>query len=84
MRKLLIIMTAVFGLCFSIIGNAKYLKQEEAIKILLKGEVLVSGFNKGKAVIILRYKSKIYECTVGSISKRSYFCIGEEKVNSEQ
>ena len=43
MRKLLIIMTAVFGLCFSINGNAKdKLTWEENRNIVLKGEVISS------------------------------------------
>lgn len=85
MRKLLIIMTVVFGFCFSILGNATTVKKGgEARKILLKGEVLVSSFKEsGEAKIILRHKSKIYACTVGSISRRSYICIGEDKIIME-
>ena len=77
MRKLLIIMTALFGLCFSMLGNTKTLKKEEARKILLKGEVIGSGVHEdGYVLIVLRHKSKLYRCNVGSI--HVYICNGEE------
>ena len=78
MRKLLIIMTVVFGLCFSIIGNAqKILKKEEARNILIKGEAIGSSVDEeGFIVILLRHNSKLYRCTVGSVE--NYICLGEE------
>ena len=68
-------MTVVFGLCFSILGNAETLKKEEARKILLKGEVIGSGSYEAIVRIVLRYKSKIYVCNV--VNAEKYSCHGE-------
>lgn len=92
MRKLLIIMTAVFGLCFSIIGNAKdKLTWEENRNIVLKGEVISSfAYKTGEInnlitrshVLLIRYKGSVYDCETAIIpgpAELFWSCIPEYK-----
>ena len=68
----------VFGLCCSLVGNAKDLSEPESKTILLEGEVIISsgldGYNRHN--IALRYKNKLYVCVVSTAN--SFFCYDEE------
>ena len=75
--KRLQIIIIVFGLCCSLVGNAKDLSEPQSKTILLEGEVISSGLDGyNRHNIALRYKNKLYVCVLSTAS--SFFCYDDE------
>ena len=76
-KKLLTIVTIIFGLSYYLVVYTKDLSGSESKKILLEGEVISSGLDGyNRHNIALRYKNKLYICVVSTAS--SFFCYDEE------
>ena len=76
-KKLLTIVTIIFGLSYYLVGYTKDLSGSESKKILLEGEVISSGLDGyNRHNIALRYKNILYICVVSTAS--TFFCYDEE------
>jgi len=76
-KKLITIVTIIFGLNYYLVGYTKDLSVSESKKILLEGEVISSGLDAyNRHNIALRFKNKLYICVVSTAS--TFFCYDEE------
>ena len=75
MKKLLTVFAVVFGLSYSLAGNAETLSEDEAKEVLLNGETIASGTSLSAVVekfgVLAKYKGQLYKCFVTSLPERN-------------